>query len=299
MSHQSISQQNSTAVTLEALIALRKLALQQSINPVTKKLTLPGQKLTVIRGRGIEFDATREYQAGDDIRSMAWRVTARSLKPHIKVYREEKERPAWLAIDLSPSLYFGTRAMFKSVRSITQATLMGWSSLSKREKIGAIISGATKPHVFQPKACEKYFLTILKSLAEASALQPPFNEKSHLHALLLTLQQQVRPGNLIYLYSDFWSFNAETERLLGALAERTQIILNFVYDPFESTPPPPYQYHLTNGQQKIVFNMQDAKNRENYRQLFQDKTQHLKHFARKHQMALNLYCTDPARKEAV
>ena len=93
-------------------------------------MTFPGG----IRGRGIEFDATREYQAGDDIRSMAWRVTARSLKPHIKVYREEKERPVWLAVDLSPSLYFGTRRMFKSVQSIMQAALLGWSCLQKREK---------------------------------------------------------------------------------------------------------------------------------------------------------------------
>jgi uncharacterized protein (DUF58 family) len=288
-----------TAVTLRELIDLRKQALQQPHINIKKRLSLPGQKLTNIRGRGIEFDTTREYQPGDDIRSMAWRVTARSLKPHIKVYREEKERPVWLAVDLSPSLYFGTRCMFKSAKSILQAALTGWLSLLMRERIGAIISSEQKPLVFQPQSGEKYFLAILNSLADASRLQPAFNTQNHLHHLLLALQQPVRSGNLIYIYSDFLQFDSDTEKLILYLAQRSQVILNFVYDPFEAVPPPPYQYMLTNGQQKMLFDMLDAKNRESYQQLFQMKIQQLKEFARKHQIALHLYCTDPAREETV
>jgi uncharacterized protein (DUF58 family) len=288
-----------TEVTLQELIALRNQALHQPPTGNNKKLTLPGLELTNIRGRGIEFDATREYQAGDDIRSMAWRVTARSLKPHIKVYREEKERPVWLAIDLSPSLYFGTRCMFKSVKSIMQAALTGWLSLEKRERIGALISKDEKPLIFQPQTNEKYYLTILQALANASRSHPDFTNKNLLRGLLLALQQQVRTGNIIYIYSDFFHFDTDIEKLILYLAQRTQVILNFCYDPFEATPPPPYQYILTNGQQNLLFNMEDGKNREEYRQFFQLKVSQLQHFVRKHQLTLRMYCTDPEREIAI
>lgn len=292
-----MTQSSGTEISLQELIALRTSALHQPNN--TKKLTLPGQKLTSVRGRGLEFDATREYQAGDDIRSMAWRVTARSLKPHIKVYCEEKERPVWLAMDLSPSLFFGTRCMFKSVKSIIQASIMGWSSLQKHEHIGAIISTESKPRVFQPQSSEKYYLTILHALAEASRAHPDFTSFNHLRLLLLALQQQIRTGNLIYIYSDFFHFDADIEKLILYLAQRAQVVLNFCYDPFEATPPPPHQYLVTNGQQKLVFNMQNRKNREEYRQFFQTKIQLLRDFARKHQIPLQMYCTDPQCEIAI
>lgn len=284
-----------TQVSLQELIDLRHSALHE-LPAVKKRLTMPGQKLTSIRGCGIEFDATREYQAGDDIRSMAWRVTARSLKPHIKVYREEKERPVWLAVDLSPSLYFGTRCMFKSVKSIIQAARIGWTSLQKRERIGAMISATQKPLVSLPQSGEKNYLGILNSLAEYSCLQPVFNEQQYLRDLLLSLQQLVRSGSLVYLFSDFFQFDTEIKKLLSHLAQRAQIILNFVYDPFEALPPPPYQYMLTNGQQKMLFNMRDAQNREAYRLQFQTKLNQLIDFARIHQITLNIDCTDPKRE---
>lgn len=153
-------------VTLKELVDLRCKA----IHPLHEKHKWPklsGQIQTSLRGRGIEFSATREYQAGDDMRHMAWRVTARSLKPHIKVYHEEKERPVWLAIDLSPSVYFGTRCMFKSVRMIKQAAFLGWSHLLKHERIGAIIARDPMVQIYKPRSSESDFLTILYEIGRA------------------------------------------------------------------------------------------------------------------------------------
>ena len=242
------------------------------------------------------YDTTREYQPGDDIRSMAWRVTARNLKPHIKIYREEKERPVWLAIDLSPGLYFGTRCMFKSVKIIQQAAITGWSSLMKRERIGAIISAEEKPLIYQPQTNERHYLTILNALAQCSSLAPTFHEQHYLRHLLLSLHQQVRSGHLIYIYSDFQTFDSEIEKLILHLSQRAHVILNFVYDPFEAAPPPPYQYLLTNGQQNVLFDMQDTRNRAQYQQQFQTKVEHLRNFSRKYGMTLQLFCTDAKRE---
>lgn len=281
-----------TAITLQELIALHKDALFAPRIRQHKRLTLAGPKPTLIRGRGIEFDATREYQAGDDIRHMAWRITARSLKPHIKVYREEKERREWLAVDLSPSLYFGTRCQFKSVKSILQAALTGWRALQHRERIGAVLSGEAEPLLFVPKASETHFLSILNALATASKARPDFTQQPCLANLLFTLQQQVRSGSLVHLYSDFLTFDVNMEKSLIALANRAQINLNLIYDPFEATPPPPHAYFLTNGKEKMLFNMNDAENRREYQQLFQAKIARLTKLSYTHHFSLTLYCTD-------
>lgn len=279
-------------VTLKELIDLRGHAIHHTIDNINKWLSLPGQQLARIRGRGIEFDATREYQAGDDIRSMAWRVTARSLKPHIKVYHEEKERPVWLAMDLSPNLYFGTRCMFKSVCSIKQATCLGWSYLHQHERIGAMIATEQKMLVYRPQSSEQHFLTILHTLSECSRKHPEFNENNYLHPLLLALQQQVRSGNLVFILSDFSRFDAEIQTLILHMTQRARVVLIFIYDPFEAEPPPPYQYVLTNGKQKVLFNMNNAQIRSLYQQQFQIKQNDLTNFSRKYNIPLKILRTD-------
>lgn len=285
-----------TEVSLQALINLRYAASYQLLADSKKQLTKLGEKRTHIRGRGIEFDTTREYQTGDDIRRMAWRVMARSLKPLIKVYREEKERSVWLALDLSSSLYFGTRSMFKSVKMIEQAAMTGWSLLIKREHIGAIILADDKSLIYHPEINDRHYLTILNSLAQFSRLRPLFHEKNYLQNLLLALHKEVRTGHLIYIYSDFFHFNHEIEKLITHLIQRTKVILNFVYDPFEAFPPPPHQYLLTNGQNNVLFDMQNANNRTQYQQQFQSKVKQLMDFAHRYGMTLNLYCTDANQK---
>jgi uncharacterized protein (DUF58 family) len=279
-------------VTVKELIDLRSAVINHPLTGKNKWLKLSGQKLTRTRGRGLEFEANREYQAGDDIRSMAWRVTARSMKPHIKVYNEEKERPVWLAVDLSPSLYFGTRRMFKSVSSIKQAAALGWAHLSKRERIGAVIAADQKMQIYKPKSSEQDFLAILNSLAKSSSLLPAFGEANYLHNLLTALLQQARSGNLIFIMSDFFNFDEENQKLIAHLAERAQVVMTFVYDPFEAEAPPPHQYVLTNGQQRALFNMENGQSRAHYQQQFQLKQKNLTDFARKHNIPLQLLRTD-------
>ena len=294
---QPTSNHKGISISLQELIDLRKDALCQPDLAIKKHLTAAGQRLTLIRGAGIEFDTTREYQPGDDMRTMAWRVTARSLKPHIKVYREEKERPVWLGLDLGPSMYFGTRCMFKSVRSILEAALLGWGAVLKRDRLGAIISLHEKSLMFPAHSGEKNYLHLLNALAQASTLRP--NVDNHLLIVLKMLQQQARAGSLIHLYSDFLIFDEAIQQLLIHLAERTQMVLHFIYDPFEATPPPPHAYFVTDGQQKKAFNMQDAKNRAAYKMHFEKRLQTLQHFSNRYNITLQPHCTDKTQKEAV
>lgn len=284
-----------TEVTLQELIALRMQAWRLSLDRNKKWPFLSGQKFTCIRGRGIEYDSTREYQPGDDIRSMAWRVTARNMKPHIKIYHEEKEQPIWLALDLSPSLYFGTRCMFKSVKIIEQAALKGWASLLKRERIGAIIQTGKQSWFYQAQLGESNYLNILNSFVAFSKLRPSFSEGNYLRDLLLFLQK-IHTGHVLSIYSDFFHFDADIQKLIFHLSQRMHIILNFVYDIIEAEPPPPHSYILTDGQQNVLFNMNHAQDRKDYQKQFQVKIQQLTEFSHHHPITLRILTTDSKSK---
>ena len=104
-----------TRVRLSTLIALNREAAGLPLTSRSVKAQLAGGHRSTFRGRGMEYHESRPYQPGDDIRSIDWRVTARSAQTYTKVYREERERPVLLWLDLSASMFFGTQVCFKSV----------------------------------------------------------------------------------------------------------------------------------------------------------------------------------------
>ncbi|MEW8237423.1 MAG: DUF58 domain-containing protein, partial [Candidatus Thiodiazotropha taylori] len=87
-----------------------------------------GLYASVFRGTGLDFEEVREYREGDDIRNMEWNVTARTNVPHMKIFREERERSVVLCIDRGPHMSFGTRGTFKSVQAAKAAALLGWAA---------------------------------------------------------------------------------------------------------------------------------------------------------------------------
>lgn len=285
-----------TSVNLQALIGLRNNAHHQQLKNLKARSNLSGDRFSNIRGRGIEFEATREYQAGDDIRTMAWRLTARSLKPHIKVYREERDCPFWLALDLSPSLFFGTRVSFKSVKMIYEAAKAGWSALLQNERVGALIANKEMPQVFLPKAQEKQYLQILNALVQSSTLQPAYDGSDYLQSLLSNLQRKIRPGHRIFIYSDFFHLDQAIFHKIFELSRRAHVVLNFIYDPFEASAPPPYAYLLTDGKENILFDMKNVEARQQYERQFQEKVTQLQIFSKQNGITFNLFCTDESRK---
>ena len=111
-----------------------------------------GSHLSSFRGRGMEYHESRPYQAGDDIRAIDWRVTARSGRTHTKVYREERERPVLLWVDLCRSMFFGTRNCFKSVLASKLAALLAWSSVQHGDRLGGLIFSERDHVEFRPRS---------------------------------------------------------------------------------------------------------------------------------------------------
>jgi uncharacterized protein (DUF58 family) len=133
-------------VSTADLIGLRRRAegLRLTAREPTRSVLAGGHR-SPFRGRGMDYQESRHYQPGDDIRNMDWRITARAGRPHVKVYEEERERPVIVLVDLSPSMFFGTRGAFKSVAAARVAALVGWAAIARGDRIGALLFGSSLP----------------------------------------------------------------------------------------------------------------------------------------------------------
>ena len=124
------------AVNLKTLVNMARPATQLKHHKTSIKSQQSGGFVSRFKGRGMEFDETRLYQPGDDIRSIDWRVTARSGSTPTKLYREERERPVFISVDNRANMHFATRGVFKSVQAAKLAALLAWVAQQKGDRIG-------------------------------------------------------------------------------------------------------------------------------------------------------------------
>lgn len=240
---------------------------------------LVGGHHSAFRGRGIDFDESRYYQPGDDIRHMDWRVTARTGHPHTKVFREERERPIFLIVDQGPSMRFGTRVAFKSVIAARTAALFGWTAVNGGDRVGAFIFGVDPDHEIRPAGGRRGVLRLIRSLAEASqqTLDTNNGDMPRLGNILAGVRRVVRPGSLIVMLSDFRGLDAEAERHLTRLRQHNDLLACFIYDGLEGTPPPPARYSVTDGRTIAVVDTADRNVRRDYQAGFQTRLNHVVH----------------------
>lgn len=131
------------------------------------KSKMSGGHRSSFRGQGLEFDSVREYVPGDDIRNIDWRVTARTGSPHLKIFKEERERSVVICVDMNATMRFGTRNTFKSVQAARIAALLGWSAIASQDRVSACFFGDIPEAIqfFGPKRTGKSFCSLLKVLA--------------------------------------------------------------------------------------------------------------------------------------
>ena len=125
-----------------------------------------GAYVSRFRGRGMEFDESRPYQPGDDPRSIDWRVTARSTTAYTKLFREERERPVLVAVDLRSNMHFATQGCFKSVNASRAAALIAWAAHHRGDRLGGLIFGDTSHRELKPRLGRRSALRFVHELAE-------------------------------------------------------------------------------------------------------------------------------------
>ena len=223
-----------TLPDLEELIALRGLAQALSAGPRGGARALAaGAHGSAHRGRGLEFQEVRLYVAGDDPRSIDWRVTARRGRPHTKLYREERERPVWLAVDLNPALFFGTRRQLKSALVVRAAAVLAWIALLGGDRVGAVIHDGVAARVLPPRPREAGVLGLLAALAEMQPRAPGPPASGSLEAAVRALAPLVRPGSLVLALSDFAGLGAAPDPSWARLGAHSAWRLLWVRDPLE------------------------------------------------------------------
>ncbi|MFA0087724.1 DUF58 domain-containing protein [Vibrio sp. 10N.261.51.F12] len=128
---------------------------------------LNGAHLSAHKGRGMTFSEVRQYQPGDDVRQIDWRVTARTGKVHTKLFSEERERPVVLFLDLTPSLFSGTKLLFKSVQLCHLASLLSWVAVANKDRVGAVIRCPHQLIELRPSASKGAVFQLLNEIVAA------------------------------------------------------------------------------------------------------------------------------------
>lgn len=270
---------------LKTLIGLRGQARRLDLAPRGRVLaTRSGGHLSRFRGRGMEFDESRVYQPGDDPRNMDWRVTARAGRPHVKLFREERERPVWLLVDQGPSMRFGTRVAFKSVIAAQAAALLGWSAADRGDRVGGLVFDERTHLERRPAARGAGLLPLLSRLAEAGGSAQ--GGYLGVAAAAEYLARLVRPGSLVAVISDFMDLREDRSHWLVQMGAASEVLLVLVHDPIESEVPPPGRYPVVAGARRGILDLTDAGLRDAYRRQFSQRLDLLTRLALRHHLHL-------------
>ncbi|MBN2705838.1 MAG: DUF58 domain-containing protein, partial [Deltaproteobacteria bacterium] len=228
---------NGITCSLEELLELRHTTRAFGISGGRQAHSLlAGNTHSRFRGRGMDYEESRIYTPGDDVRNIDWRVTARSGKVHSKLFTEERDRPVITLVDFSPSLYFGTKNAFKSVVAARLAATVAWSAVLNHDRIGGIIQTPETSFDLRPRPGRKGVLALIHALVKACRAHDRTGALV-LESILHQAQQSIRPGSRVFLISDFYGLNAGCERSLSQLRRHNDLVLCQVIDPLEMSPP--------------------------------------------------------------
>ena len=272
-------------IGLPALIALHHDARSLRLTPGAIRSPVSGSYRSAFRGRGMEFDEVRPYMQGDDARTLDWRVTARTGRPHTKLYREERERAVLLALDLRPAMLFATRGAFKAVRAAQAAALLGWAALDQGDRLGALVFSASAHIELRPRRGKAAWLHLLNRIATHPAWeagQP--SSGAPLNPTLLRLRRVAQPGSLIIVLSDFAQLDAAASAQLAELARHNELLLVDIHDPLEAELPPPGQYRVSDGERYLTLLTDDSALRARYCGLYAEQQAALQQLCRRYGM---------------
>ncbi|WP_244731922.1 DUF58 domain-containing protein [Psychrosphaera aestuarii] len=281
----------------ELLMYQRYIHLLNTKPSSNVKHHLSGQYLAKTKGRGMEFDEARHYQPGDDVRTIDWRVTARTGKTHTKIFREEKDRPIFILCDLLPTMYFGSELLFKSVQACHLASLIAWKAKKNGDKVGGLV--LTKQQLFEskPRARQQALLHWLNQLVQGhqtlsnkkgGSASPSGSADSlkslpqHFENACKHLRQVAHPGSLIYIISDFQNMSEQALQHLFQLQKHCEVNACAIYDPIEQALPHYAGNNLaiTDGNKVKVISSatQIAQYNDNAQKRFFTQKQHLQQF---------------------
>jgi len=230
----------------------------------------PGAFRAIYHGRGLEFYEARNYQPGDDFRSLDWRVTARTGKLHTKMFQEEREHTLHLILDAGPSMRFGTRIAFKWVVAARVAALFAWIAVDQGDRVGGMVFGSDRECLTQPPVTGESGVIRLFSLF-AGIDESESIGSAGLGMALSRLQHRLSPGSLVLILSDFQSDSENWKAPLSAIARHNEVAAISIFDPLESQLPAAGRYSFSNGSRVLELDTGEPELQTAYHELFQQR----------------------------
>ncbi len=264
---------------------------------------LAGGGHSLFKGRGMDFEEVRAYQAGDDIRTIDWRVTARRSKPHTKLFKEERERPVLILLDQSYSLFFGSCLNFKSVTACEAAALIAWATQSHKDRVGGILFNNKTLSTLRPASSKAATLHLLKQAEKFNkaltikAMPAGTSPGGYLANALGHARRIAHPGTQLFVISDFKDMNPECLPLLSQLRRHCDMMAIRVSDPLETELPPPASYVITNGMHRYTLDSRQLKHRRSFREYQQAQLTQLQQQLQDYRIPLLQLTTSTDTKE--
>ena len=245
------------SIEVEDLVSIRgQLSGLSLANRRQRASHRSGAREVRLHGRGMEYEESRAYVHGDDVRTMDWRVMARTGEAHTKVFVEEKERRFLMAVDLSASMYFGTRFSFKSWAAAKVAAHVGWLASFSGDRIGGLIVSPESHHEVRPGKTRSGLLGVFHHLAQASNIELPVDaSRNRLNFLLREINRVVKPGSIIALITDFIGIDEQSLELLSAIVRHNDISAYWIHDDTEINAWPGGHYQVVVDRQKVGFDL--------------------------------------------
>ena len=262
-----------TRASLKELVRLRN-----SVSGVKRprggavKTPLNGGNASRALGRGLDISEVREYQPGDDVRNIDWKVTARSGRTHTKLYHEERERPFLIAVDLRGTMRFATRVAFKSVLAARLAAMLAWVAASQRDRVGGIVFDDSRIREVRPAAGTRGVTRFFNAIISIQDAAPDESSPRQFEEVFHHLRRTAHTGSSIVLLSDFHGFDADGGKAVAQLTDHNHVVACRLFDPLEKTLPPPARYTITDGENRGVIDTAATRTRAGYEAMFADRS---------------------------
>ena len=265
---------SSVFTSVQSLTALQKKASMTRI-PRSNKQALSGVGSTKspFKTKGMDFSEIRQYQAGDDIRQIDWRVTAKYGKPFTKLYTDEKQRPVFLLCDLRTSMKFATQGDFKSVIAAKITAFLAWLAESKGELIKSMLILPDGIRCLPPGQGKQTVLALIKELSIATNPVGLIPDLMTLEQATNKLGAFVGPGSLLFVCSDFHDLTPTTIQHFVRTSDKATLSFIHIFDKMEEKMPD-LILPVTDGTHVMQVDMTDKKNRKLFTDSFM-KTQRM------------------------
>jgi uncharacterized protein (DUF58 family) len=254
-------------VSLAELIALRARVTRARMAPLPSRAARSGQQSSRLYGRGMDYAESRVYQAGDDVRRLDWRLTARSGKLHTKLFQEDREGCLLILLDTHASMRFGTRTRFKSVQAARAAAYAAWYAVQAGERVGVMAFGHAD-QLLRPQPGSRGALAVCGALAGWDAQQSSVSESAAkaepLADALKRAGRLLHGASRVLLISDGFSCDAPARQRLLDLTRHAGVSVLVVADALEQSLAPPGRYPLEHAGQRSEVLLQSERQRRDF-----------------------------------